>query len=26
VMTLAPSRVDDVTMGSEMIDEVGFGV
>ncbi|MED5548807.1 MAG: acyl-CoA dehydrogenase [Pseudomonadota bacterium] len=26
VMTLAPSRVDDVTMGAEMIDEVGFGV
>lgn len=25
VMTLAPSRVDDVTMGADMIDEVGFG-
>jgi 3-(methylthio)propanoyl-CoA dehydrogenase len=24
VMTLAPSRVDDVTMGAEMIEEVGF--
>jgi len=25
VMTLAPSRVDDVTMGADMVDEVGFG-
>ncbi len=24
VMTLAPSRVDDVTMGAEMVEEVGF--
>ncbi|MFT6462852.1 MAG: hypothetical protein ACJA0Y_002361, partial [Maricaulis maris] len=26
VMTLAPSRVDDITMGADMIDEVGFGL
>jgi alkylation response protein AidB-like acyl-CoA dehydrogenase len=26
VLTLAPSRVDDITMGVDMIDEVGFGL
>ena len=25
VMTLAPSRVDDITMGADMVEEVGFG-
>ena len=26
VLTLSPSRVDDITMGADMIDEVGFGL
>ncbi|MHA6289281.1 acyl-CoA dehydrogenase [Maricaulis sp. CAU 1757] len=26
VMTLAPSRVDDITMGADMIEECGFGL